>query len=67
MNYRKNMLIHPYQHRGLSVREAARIQSFDDDYVFYGTLMSQQQQVANAVPPLLARAVARSLRDALGL
>lgn len=67
MNYRKNMLIHPYQDRGLSVREAARIQSFDDDYVFHGTLMSQQQQVANAVPPLLARAVARSLRHALGL
>ena len=51
------MLIHPEQNRGLSVREAARIQSFPDDYVFYGHLGSQQQQAANAVPTLLADAV----------
>ena len=57
-NYRKNMLIHPAQNRGLSVREAARIQSFYDNYMFYGTIGFQQQQVANAVPPMLAKAVA---------
>jgi len=67
MNFRKNMLIHPREHRGLSVREAARIQSFDDDYVFCGPLMHQQQHVANAVPPLLARAVGRAVRHTLGL
>ena len=56
-NYRKNMLIHPYQNRGLSVREAARLQSFPDKFVFSGTLMHIQQQIGNAVPPLLAKAV----------
>ena len=60
-NFRKNMLIHPSQDRGLSVREAARIQSFPDDYVFLGSIGFQQQQVADAVPPKLAQAVAQAL------
>ncbi len=61
-NYRKNMLIHPTQNRGLSVREAARLQSFPDKYIFYGVLGYQQQQVANAVPPLLAKSIAAVIR-----
>ena len=60
-NFRKNMLIHPYQQRGLSVREAARIQSFPDAYRFHGSIGFQQQQVANAVPPSLAASVFRSI------
>jgi len=56
-NYRKSMLIHPTQDRGLSVREAARLQSFPDDFIFQGPHMSIQQQIGNAVPPLLSKAV----------
>ncbi|OQW71221.1 MAG: DNA (cytosine-5-)-methyltransferase [Proteobacteria bacterium ST_bin11] len=62
-NFRKNMLIHPTQHRGLSVREAARLQSFPDNFVFKGSIGFQQQQVGNAVPPLLAKAVFKKLLE----
>lgn len=60
-NFRKNMLIHPTQNRGLSVREAARLQSFPDCFEFQGSIGFQQQQVGNAVPPLLAQAIFSSL------
>lgn len=56
-NFRKNMLIHPWKDRGLSVREAARLQSFPDWFRFSGSIGFQQQQVGNAVPPMLAKAV----------
>lgn len=60
-NYRKNMLIHPWKDRGLSVREAARLQSIPDSFTFNGSIGFQQQQVGNLVPPLLAKAVFNKL------
>lgn len=52
---------HPVLNRCLTVREAARIQSFPDSFVFYGNKMSQMKQVGNAVPPLLAYAIAMQI------
>lgn len=63
-NFRKNMLIHPHEHRGLSVREAARLQSFPDSFVFKGSIGLQQQQVGNAVPPLLAKTIFETVIEA---
>jgi DNA (cytosine-5)-methyltransferase 1 len=64
-NFRKNMIIHPEHHRGLSIREAARLQSFPDSYIFYGRLDFQQQLVANAVPPFLATAIGKRIASYL--
>jgi len=52
---------HPEQPRGLTVREMARLQSFPDYYVFYGSMIKQRILVGDAVPPLLARAIASQL------
>lgn len=66
LNVRKSMWVHPKFDRALSIREAARLQTFPDSFVFEGTKDSQYQQIGNAVPPLLGRAIAEKILRLLG-
>jgi DNA (cytosine-5)-methyltransferase 1 len=61
----KAMTWHPFQNRAITNREAARLQSFQDDYIFIGPVKSASQMVANAVPPLLAYAMFKQLHTML--
>ena len=54
---------HPYLDRAITPREAARIQSFPDSFIFYGNKCSICKQIGNAVPPLLAKAIGKSIDD----
>jgi len=65
VNVRKSMWIHPVHNRAISIREAARLQTFPDSFTFVGYKDEQYQQVGNAVPPILAKAIAETLSNAL--
>lgn len=62
MKFDCNMYIHPTQARGLTPREAARVQSFPDDYFFRGAYTKTYMQIGNSVPPLLGRAIAQVVK-----
>jgi site-specific DNA-cytosine methylase len=56
---------HPFLNRAITPREAARIQSFDDKFVFYGSKVRIRKQIGNAVPPLMAKAIADKINNEL--
>ena len=57
---------HPFLNRAITPREAARIQSFDDHFVFYGSKVHVRKQIGNAVPPLMAKAIADKIYNEIG-
>jgi DNA (cytosine-5)-methyltransferase 1 len=61
----KGRYLHPEQHRPITHWEAARIQTFPDDFKFCGSKIEIARQIGNAVPPKLAEAVARELKRVL--
>ena len=63
MSFDCNMYIHPTQARGLSPREAARIQTFPDEYIFMGANNSWYKQIGNAVPVKLAEIIAKEIME----
>ena len=61
----KGRFAHPHQHRAITLREAARLQSFDDDYVFQGNSSQIARQIGNAVPPAMIAELAAKFETAL--
>lgn len=65
VNPSKGRFLHPTENHGITLRHAARFQSFPDDFIFTGGLMAGAVQVGNAVPVLLGEAVLRTLAEAI--
>lgn len=65
MKFDCNMYIHPTQARGLTPREAARVQSYPDDYFFRGAYTKTYMQIGNSVPPMLGRVIAQAIKEQL--
>lgn len=61
----KGRYLHPSEHRPITHREAARLQSFPDSFIFAGTKIEIARQIGNAVPPLLGKVIALHLADLL--
>ena len=64
-NPSKGRFVHPTEHHGITVRQAARIQTFPDDFIFYGGLTSATRQIGNAVPVRMAEVVLKPIYDIL--
>ena len=65
MKFDCNMYIHPTEARGLTPREAARVQSYPDDYLFKGSFTKTYMQIGNSVPPLMGRRIAYVIKNIL--
>jgi DNA (cytosine-5)-methyltransferase 1 len=57
----RSEFLHPFEHRSLTIRECAKLQTFPDDFIFCGSASEQGQLIGNAVPPRLATVIARTL------
>ncbi len=62
----KGRYLHPQAHRPITHREAARLQTFPDSFIFFGSKIEVAKQIGNAVPPKLARVIAEAVKKALG-
>ena len=62
-NPSKGRFVHPWENHGITLRHAARLQTFPDDFIFLGSSTEQARQIGNAVPPILGEALIRSILD----
>jgi DNA (cytosine-5)-methyltransferase 1 len=62
---KQGRVLHPEQHRVVSVRECARSQGFKDSYLFYGPIINKHRQIGNAVPPPMGTAIGHEIIKAI--